>query len=222
MGLGNCFRKLAKESILNNLEEFASFIDWKFLINEVFTIENELSMDKQIPRIADCLAKVRRDKRKEFWKNLTAKFSFEILFPIVEATVQLAIFEWDWDYISNHNHFPTDIRTLNRFKQKINWSIFSESNAINQKFDPSSWATDKEWLNNTDQYLSKFANNWDWVVLTKNKNITYNRFILRKHKGEKWDWEYLSEFGGFLTKQKGDNKKYLEQVVKQFRLYVKI
>lgn len=214
-------QKFDKETILDNLEEFARFIDWKFLINVVFTIENELSMDKQLPRIAACLSVVNSDKRKEFWKDLTAKFSFEILFPIVEATIQLDVFEWDWDFISKHKYFPTDTRTLNRFKQKINWSVFSESNAINQKFNPSSWATYKEWLKNTDDYLSKFADNWDWVILSKNKNVTYNRFILTKHKGEKWDWEYLSEFGGFLTKQKRDNEKYLEQVVKQFQFYIK-
>ena len=214
-------RKLGKETILDKLEELARFIDWKFLINRVFTIENELSMDKQIPRIAACLSVVNSDKRKEFWKDLTAKFSFEILFPLVEATVQLDIFEWDWDFISNHKHFPTDTRTLNRFKQKINWSVFSESKAIHQKFNPSGWATYKEWLNNTDQYLSKFADNWDWVVLSKNKNVTYDRFILTKYKGRKWDWEYLSEFGGFLTKQKRDDEKYLEQVVKRFLLNIK-
>ncbi len=214
-------RKLDKETILDKLEELARFIDWKFLINEVFTIEKELSMDNQLPRIADCLSVVNSEKRKDFWKELTAKFSFEILFPIVEETFQLDVFEWDWNFISNHKHFPTDTRTLYRFKQKINWSVFSESNAIHQKFNPSSWATHKEWLNNTDQYLSKFAENWDWVVLSKNKNVTYNRFILTKYKGEKWDWEYLTEFGGFLTKQKRDKEKYLEQVVKQFQLYIK-
>jgi len=214
-------QKFDKETILDTLEEFARFIDWKFLINEVFTIENELSMDKQLPRIAACLSVVKSDKRKEFWKVLTAKFSFEILFPIVEATIQLDVFEWDWDFISNHKHFPTDSRTLNRFKQKINWSVFSDSKAIHQKFSPSNWPNYKEWLKNTDQYLSKFADNWNWAILSKNKNITYNRFILTKHKGEKWDWEYLSEFGGFLTKQKRDNEKYLEQVVRQFQLYIK-
>ncbi|NVO09044.1 MAG: DUF4433 domain-containing protein [Bacteroidales bacterium] len=218
---GIATRKLDKETILDKFDELARFIDWKFLINEVFTIENELSMDKQLQRIADCLSVVKSDKRKEFWKDLTAKYPFATLSSIVEATYQNEKFEWDWDFISNHNQFPTDIRTLNRFKQKINWSVLSESNAIHQKFNPISWDTYKDWLNNTDHYLSKFADNWDWVVLSKNKNVTYNRFILTKHKGEKWDWEYLSEFGGFLTKQKRDNEKYLEQVVKQFRFYIK-
>ncbi|MEA4967858.1 MAG: DarT ssDNA thymidine ADP-ribosyltransferase family protein, partial [Bacteroidaceae bacterium] len=43
-----------------------------------------------------------------------------------------------------------------------------------------------------------------------------------KYKGEKWDWEYLSEFGGFLTKPNKYKEKYLvDKVVKQFQTYIK-
>ena len=214
-------QKLDKEIILDNLENFALFIDWRFLINAVFSIENELSMDKELPRIAACLSVLASEIRKDIWKGLTIKIPFINLFPIVAATNNLGVFEWDWDFISNHKHFPTDTRTLNQFKQKINWSVFSDSKAIHQKLSPRDWPTYNEWLKNTDHYLYKFADNWNWTILSKNKNITYNRPILAKHKGEKWDWEYLSEFGGFLLKQKRDNGKYLDKVVRQFHLYIK-
>ena len=41
---------------------------------------------------------------------------------------------------------------------------------------------------------------------------------MQKYVGENWDWDYLTEFGGFLTKQKRDkeDEKYLEHLVKQF------
>lgn len=215
-------RKLDKETILDNLEDLARFVDWKFLINEVFTVENELAIDNQLPRIAACLTVVEKEKRKEFWKDITIKFPFETLFQLVGATIQSNAFEWDWDYISNHKLFPTDIATLNQFKQKINWTIFSESNAIQQRFNPKTWNTYNDWENNTDKYLSKFADNWDWKVLSKNDYVTSNLFIITKHKGEKWDWEYLSEFGGFLTKPDKDKRKYLvEKVVRQFHTYIK-
>ena len=209
-------RKLDKETILDNLEDFARFIDWKFVIKEVFTIQNEFTMDKQLPRIAACISVVDAELRKDIWKDLTAKIPFELLFPIVEATNDLRVFEWDWDFIANHKFFPTDITTLNKFRQKINWSILSESNAIQQKFNPSNWNNGKEWFNNIDRYLKTFSENWDWKVLSQNRNINYNRLLLQKYKGENWDWDYLTEFGGFLTKQKKDNEKYLEQVARQF------
>jgi len=209
-------RKLDKETILDYLEDFARFIDWNFLINEVFTIENELSMDNQLPRIAACLSVIVSEIREEIWKDLTSKIPFVRLFPIVEATNKLEVFEWDWDFISNHKFFPTDIATLNQFKQKINWTTFSESNAIQQKYNPNSWNKGKEWFDNTDSYLQTFEDYWDWQVLSKNDNINYNRFFLQKYRSENWDWEYLTEFGGFLTKQKRDKENYLEKIIDLF------
>lgn len=216
-------RKLGKEIILEYLEDFTQFIDWKFLINEVFTVENELAIDKQLPRIAACLTVVESEKRKEYWKDITCKIPFETLFPIIHTTIQLDVFEWDWDFISNHKLFPTDIKTLNQFREKINWTVFSESKAIQQKFNPrSDWKNYKEWERNTDKYLVKFADYWDWKVLSKNEFVTSNLFIVSKHKGEKWDWAYLSEFGGFLTKPKKNKEKYLvDKVVRQFQSYLK-
>jgi hypothetical protein len=214
-------RKINKETILESLEDFARYIDWKYLINEIFTIESELS-NKELPRVAACLTVLKSDKRKKIWKDLTVKFPFETLFPLVKVTIQFAIFEWDWDFISNHRHFPTDIATLNQFKNKINWTAFSESKAIQQKFNPNSWENYKKWEANTDLYLSIFADNWNWKVLSINEYVTSNLFIVTKYKGEKWDWEYLTEFGGFLTKPDKDKKKYLvEKVVKQFQSYIK-
>lgn len=211
-------RKLDKEIILDNLEDFSHFIDWKYLINEVFSIEKELSMDGELPRIADCLSVVNNEVKKDIWKDLTAKIPFETLFPIVEATNNFNVFQWDWDFISNHNHFPTDIQTINRYSQKINWIVFSENNAIQQKFNPNNWDSGKQWFNNIDRYLRQFQNTWNWQILSRNRNINYNRHLLQKYKNENWDWDYLSEFGGFLIEQKKDksNKKYLTELVQQF------
>lgn len=210
-------RKIDKETVLELLEDFAQYLDWKYLINEVFTVENELAIDKQLPKIAACLTVIDSEKRKEFWKDITSKFQFETLFPIVQSTIQLDVFEWDWDYISKKK-IPNDIATLTKFKNQINWTIFSESEEIQKKFNPKiDWDNYKLWEVNTDKYLSKFADNWDWKILSKNEYITSNLFIVSKHKGEKWDWEYLSEFGGFLTKPNKNREKYLvDKVVKQF------
>lgn len=209
-------RKIDKETVLDNLEDFSRFIDWKFLVNEVFTIDNELAMDKQLPRIAACLSVVKTDTQKEIWKDLTTKIPFEILFPIVEQTISLPIFEWDWDYISNHRLFPTDLSTLNKFKQRINWTILSQSDAVQQKFNPNSWDNGKEWYMNINRYLQKFENDWDWQILSRNRNFNYNRNLLQKFKGKKLDWDHLTEFGGFLLNQKKDSDKYLISIITNF------
>lgn len=209
-------RKIDKDTILERLEDISQYVDWKYLINNVFTIENELAIDKQLQKIAECLSVLESDKCKEYWKDISYKIPFETLFPIVQETIQLYVFEWDWDFISNHILFPTDIRTLNQFKEKINWTIFTESYAIKQKFNPDSWDNYNQWLVNVDRYLNQFKEYWNWQVLSKNSNINKNRYLLNKYIDENWDWNYLTEFGRFLLKSKKDTDYYLEKLVIQF------
>jgi hypothetical protein len=126
----------------------------------------------------------------------------------------LNVFEWNWDYISNNKFFPTDIITLKQFKEKINWSILTGSNTIQQKFNPKSWDNSQQWFNNTDKYLKIFNDYWDWQILSKNESLNYSRSLLQKHKNKNWDWDYLTEFGKFLTVQKKDEENYLEQLIR--------
>lgn len=212
-------RKLDKETILKNLEDLTDFIDWKYLIRDLFEIEDELSINNQLPRIVACLSVLKTEKRNSIWKELTKIYPFETLFNYVIATSQLEVFEWDWEYISNHNYFPTDIHTLNQFKEKINWTIFSESSAIQIKFNRNNG--ERGWFGNTNNYLRIFNDFWDWEILSKNRSINYDRRIISNYKSEKWDWEYLSQSGGFLKKRDGDEVNYLATLLNQFRLYIK-
>lgn len=209
-------QKLSKETILDNLEDFTHLLDWKYLINKVFNIDNELAIEKELPRIATCLSVVDEEIRKDIWKDLTLKIPFETLFSIVSSTNELNVFEWNWDYISNNKFFPTDIITLKQFKEKINWSILTGSNTIQQKFNPKSWDNSQQWFNNTDKYLHIFNDYWDWQILSKNESLNYSRSLLQKHKNKNWDWDYLTEFGKFLSIQKKDEENYLEQLIRKF------
>lgn len=207
-------RKLDKEIILKNLEDLTYFIDWEYVINNVFTIENELSMNNHLPQIAACVSVLKSEKRTKIWENLTKKIPFETLFPIIESTYQLDVFQWDWNLISNQDHFPSDHQTLERFKDQINWSILSKSKPINQKFDFNNWSNFQEWFANAHGYLSQFRNYWDWQVLSRNEDLTHNGAIIEKFEDENWDWGYLSEFGGFLKRPK--KNQYLLDVLEQF------
>lgn len=209
-------RKFDKETILKNLDILSEFIDWLYVINEIFG--DEFVFENTKLKVAYRLSLLKPEIQKEVWNLLTVKYSFVKVFPIIEQTFEFDVWKWDWDYISNHKHFPTDIRTIKMFSKKINWTIFSESDAIHNKFNPNNWDNGKEWFDNTDNYLQTFEDNWDWQVLSRNNDINYNRFFLQKYRSENWNWDYLTEFGGFLTEQKRDkNKKnYLEEVVNQY------
>lgn len=209
-------RKIDKDTILELLEDIAQYVDWKYLINDVFTIENELAIDKQLPKIAACLTVVESEKRKEYWKDITCKIPFETLFPIAQATIQLDVFEWDWDFISSHPHLPNDFNTLNQLKDKINWEKFSENESIKRKFEfnKSEWPY-QEYFKYVLKYLRTFKNYWNWSILTRNSNLNYNREFIRIFK-DKWDWDYLSESGGFLLSKKRDDKNYLSALLSEF------
>jgi hypothetical protein len=63
-------RKLDKETILELFRRFCTiYVDWKYLINDVFSIENELAIDKQLPKIAACLTVVESENVKIFGKT---------------------------------------------------------------------------------------------------------------------------------------------------------
>ncbi|HRI01655.1 MAG TPA: DarT ssDNA thymidine ADP-ribosyltransferase family protein [Saprospiraceae bacterium] len=211
-------RKIDKDTILELIEDIAQYVDWKYLVNDVFTIENELAIDKQLPKIAAYLTVVDSEKRKEYWKDITCKIPFETLFPIVQATNQLDVFEWDWDYISNHKYFPTDFRTLNEFKEKINWDIFSSSQAIQKKFTykKDEW-TYQEYFKYVLKYLKSYSKNWNWNTLSKISDLNNNRDIVSIFQ-ENWDWNYLSEFGGFLLPKKRDKDDYLLSLISGYSL----
>ena len=209
-------RKLDKITIDENWEALNRYIDWSFIIENVFTVENELRLGDQLPRVAACLSILEDERKRNYWKVLTAVYPFAQLFEYVEETYKLKEFEWDWDLISNHNHFPPDLRTINEFKNHLSWSIFSVNKSIIQKFDFSNWDSFREWFKSTDSYLLNFSDYWDWRVLSQNESLTYNRLLLTKYKNEEWDWEYLSEFAGFLKKQKKDKVDYLENIIKSF------
>jgi hypothetical protein len=209
-------RKLDKHLIVSNLEIINNYVDWEYLINEVF--KDEFIFDNSTLKIAFRLSQLEIQKKKEIWQVLTAKYPFEKIFSLVESTFQFDVWEWDWDFISSHKYFPTDLATIIKYKNKINWKTFSESKAIQIKFNPESWGTNKQWFSNIERYLQQFEDYWNWQVLSQNKHINYNRQLLLKYKNKDWDWDYLSEFGGFLTEQKRDkgNEKYLDDVVKKF------
>jgi hypothetical protein len=211
-------RKIDKDTILELLEDIAQFIDWKYLINDVFTADNELAIDKQLTRIAACLTVLDSEKRKEYWKEITYKIPFETLLPVVQSTNQLDVFEWNWDYISNHQHFPTDFGTLNEFKERINWDIFSSSQAVQKKFTykKNEWPY-QEYFKYVLKYLKSYSKNWNWNTLSKINDLNNNRDIVSIFQ-DNWDWNYLSEFGGFLLPKKRDKDDYLLSLIEGYSL----
>ena len=193
-------RKISKETILENLDILTEFIDWKYVINEVFN--DEFIFDNLKLRIASRLSLLESDKQTEIWQIITAKYPFETIFPIIEKTFEFDVWKWDWEYISSHPHLPNDFNTLKRLKEKIIWNKFSENDSIKRKFEynKNEWPY-KKYFKYVLKYLKTFQGFWNWNILTKNSNLHYSREFIEIFK-DNWDWEYLSESGGFLLPKK--------------------
>lgn len=201
--------KFEAESILENLEDISFYIDWEYVISNLFSVNKELRFDSHLIRIATCLFILDNDYKKEMWSILTRKYSFEELYSLIEVTEEIDIFQWDWDYISAHNLFPTDVKNIQRFRHKINWTIFSESPSIIEKFTFSNWDLPNDYYNSLNKYLDVFRNEWNWKKISLIQDINFSRKIVLKFIDKDWDWQYLSEFGGLLKETKRDNKDYL-------------
>ena len=207
-------RKISKETILENLDILTEFIDWKYVINEVFN--DEFIFDNLKLRIASRLSLLESDKQTEIWQIITAKYPFETIFPIIEKTFEFDVWKWDWEYISSHPHLPNDFNTLKRLKEKIIWNKFSENDSIKRKFEynKNEWPY-KKYFKYVLKYLKTFQGFWNWNILTKNSNLHYSREFIEIFK-DNWDWEYLSESGGFLLPKKRDDKNYLFTLLSEF------
>ena len=81
-----------------------------------------------------------------------------------------------------------------KYNKKINWTILSENEAIQKKFNTDNWNSGREWFNNIDNYLQTFENKWDWQVLSKNRNINYNRNLLKKFRNKNWNWHRFRQY----------------------------
>ena len=211
-------RKLDKKTIIEYLELGAKYWDWNYIIKDLFSVGEELRIEGgELQRIALSLSVLDKEKKNEFWKTLTAVFSFKKLYNYIEITTDNIEFEWDWDTISAEKHLPTDLVSLYNFRNKLNWTILSSCEAIQKKFSYSIWGKDRKGCSlNIIKYLKTFKDNWDWKILSRNKDLNWDRRLLRSFRGANWDWEYLSEFGGFLRKEKNDDDSYLLNLFFQF------
>lgn len=211
-------RKFDKETILDYLEEFTPFWDWEYLIKDVFTLEIELNLqDGQLIRIASCLSTLGPTKKEIAWRVLTSAFPFKTLFNYIETASSIDAFDWDWDEISNNKHLPSDILSLDKYKNKFNWAVLSKNESIQSKFSYANWGLDRNGCHdNIVKYLKQFKEKWDWEILSHNIDLNGDRRLLKFFKNQNWDWSYLSEYGSFLTINERDRDNYLIRLLNQF------
>ncbi|WP_417558321.1 DarT ssDNA thymidine ADP-ribosyltransferase family protein [Mesoflavibacter zeaxanthinifaciens] len=209
--------RFEKSTIYSNLEELKDYLDWPYIISEVFNVETDLSLETNLEQIAECLANLTQDKNDAAWMALTNKYPIEILFSYIEKTKGKEFFNWNWEAISANKHLKVDLVSINNLRSELNWKVFSGNEAINKIFNPEEdWSNFKEYIQYVRKYLDYFLNDWDWKVLSTNQSLNWNRSIISNYIKQDWDWSFLSEHGRFLRKSKKDADNYLTKILAQF------
>lgn len=166
--------------------------------------------------LAHQIFSIDKEIRANYWEKITREFTIKELERLIISSNNNSEYLWDYKYLYNHPQFD-GINYLEEFPVYISWKEFSSSSSANLLFEFNRDIYGKKaWVR---KVVSKLFNNklykWDYANLTRLPNIDSNHEIYTITP-EKWDWDYISEFGTCFRAGKAfeDNflmhKEYIE------------
>lgn len=200
---------------------FSGYWDWKVLIEKYFDPE-DLQIDGRLSEIAALISQAPDEVSEKSWKLITDIYPSHSIWSAINTTDNIDLFKWDWNSISSSNKISLDLSTLNRYKERINWSLLSSNFFLNGFFrnDREIYGTRKQWENHVLSYLSEFAEFWDFKELSKLDNITRSETIVNYFR-HKWDWDILSsEKSKLLTTKNKDGVLFNERLFQKFDRFI--
>lgn len=200
---------------------FSGYWDWKVLIEKYFEPE-DLQIDGRLSEIAALISQAPDEVSEKSWKFITDIYPSHSIWSAINTTENIDLFKWDWNSISSSNKISLDLYTLNRYKERINWSLLSSNSFLNGFFrnDREIYSTRKQWENHVLSYLSEFAELWDFKELSKLDNITRSETIVYYFR-QKWDWDILSsEKSKLLTTKDKDGVLFNERLIRKFERFI--
>lgn len=219
----NITERAIEENLVNDetLEVFSVYWDWKVLIEKYFDPE-DLQIDGRLSKIAALISQAPDEVSEKSWKLITDIYPSHSVWSAINTTDNIDLFKWDWNSISSSNKISLDLNTLNRYKERINWSLLSCNLFLNGFFrnDREIYGTRKQWENHVLSYLSEFAELWDFKELSKLDNITRSESIVNYFR-QKWDWDILSsEKSKLLTTKNKDGVLFNERLFQKFERFI--
>ena len=105
----------------------------------------------------------------EAWKELSNDFKWS------EALLEKYQDKVDWNEISKNSYICWTIPMIQKFKNRINWEIFS-------------LYIDEEVV--TENIIETFKDKWNWHKLSENSGVQLSYDLLDKF-ADLWDWEEI-------------------------------
>ena len=203
------------------LVAYLGYWDWKVLIEKYFDPE-DLQIDGRLSEIAALISQAPDEVSEKSWKFITDIYPSHSIWSAINTTDNIDLFKWDWNSISSSNKISLDLNTLNRYKERINWSLLSSNLFLNGFFrnDREIYGTRKQWENHVLSYLSKFSELWDFKELSKLGNITRSESIVNYFR-QKWDWDILSsEKSKLLTTKNKEGVLFNKRLFQKFERFI--
>lgn len=219
----NVTERAIEEDLVDDetLVAHSGYWDWKVLIEKYFDPE-DLQIDGRLSEIAALISQASDEVSEKSWKFITDIYPSHSIWSAINTTDNIDLFKWDWNSISSSNKISLDLNTLNKYKERINWSLLSCNLFLNGFFrkDREIYGTRKQWENHVLSYLSEFAELWDFQELSKLDNITRSENIVNYFR-QKWDWDILSsEKSKLLTKKNKDGVLFNERLFQKFERFI--
>ncbi len=199
----------SKEEILHSSNEVLGYWDW------IYLIENKIGFDelveKSLFKLLQAAQRLIADDatRQNVITLLTKKLLHKpdlLEYWMNEESNNPSIINLDWDLLSNHNQFYYNDYFLEKYTSFWNWDLISNQKNLFRLVDES--GTFQTYLRDgIKKRLTNKLLNWNWAILSRNDSLIKNFGILSdKRFINKWDWQYISEYGKFID----PNKHYSE------------
>ena len=112
---------------------YPEYWDWKVLVEKYFDPE-DLQIEGRLSEIAALISQAPDEVSEKSWKFITDIYPSPSIWSAINTTYNIDLFKWDWSSISSSNKISLDLYTLNRYKERINWSLLSSNLFLNGFF----------------------------------------------------------------------------------------
>lgn len=194
-------KRISSEFVVQNLKTYSDYWVWDDIIND--KLQKEQLLQQEILQVlAHLLFSKKEELRTSYWSIITKKFTIRELERLIVDSYNLSEYLWDYQYLYNHPKFDGK-KYLDESSAYISWKEFSSSNSANSLFEFNRDIYGKKaWVRKVvSKQLNNPLHNWDFAGLSRLPNIDVNHEIYTITP-EKWDWDYISEFGTCFKKGK--------------------
>lgn len=203
--------RFSADFILNNLAKHQYKWDWRIIWDSKFNYSFANEKKEELANALNCL---NSDLKSLQWSEFTQLFLKDNILKLSEELNPENGYNWDYKII--YDGIADIEQFVNEPHLYIDWSALSKSKAADLLFFHDAEIFDiRIWKVIVKKILSNPIYKWDFKSLTHLDNIQKQHSIFFKIDADKWDWNYISEFGLCLLPEfNGDAnlRKYKERI----------